>query len=111
MEGQEKRQSKDSLKKIFEVFKNQYDKLQVDIMYMMECDKKSVKGMVEGTLEYLIKEMDARVMEEYDLELSRDEAVQYIKRDCVIHSETILGSITQRLSDENTLNKKIASTR
>ena len=121
MEGQEKRQSKDSLKKIFEVFKNQYDKLQVDIMfvrkmqgkprtyktYMMECDKKSVKGMVEGTLEYLIKEMDARVMEEYDLELSRDEAVQYIKRDCVIHSETILGSITQRLSDENTLNKKV----
>lgn len=117
----ETQQLKESLTGLFKKFINQYDKTQVDIMfvrkmqgkprayktYMMECDKNSVKGMIDGTLEYLIKEVKARTLEEYDLELSRDASLQYIKKDSVIHSETILSSITQQLSDENTLNKKV----
>lgn len=121
MEAQETKLSKEDLKRIFTDFKEGYDNIQVDIMfvrkmqgkpktyktYMMECGKNSVKNMVSESLTYLMDELEIRAMEEYDLELSRDSVIQYVKKENVIHSETILSSLTQQLNDGNVLNKEV----
>lgn len=121
MDQQIQTPSKEKLVKMIEAFSIGYDKLQVDIMfvrkmpgkpkiyktYMMECNKESVKEMLLGTLAYMIQEIGNRTMEAYDLELSRDAVIQYVEKSQVIHSDAILGSITQQLSADNTLNKDV----
>nr|WP_305182895.1 Kiwa anti-phage protein KwaB-like domain-containing protein [uncultured Schaedlerella sp.] len=121
MNQRPQRHSKEELTQIIESFLSTYDRIQVDIMfvrkmsgkpkayktYMLECDKASVKEMLLGTLDYMVQEIGRRSMEGYDLELSRDAAVQYVEKSHVLHSDAVLGSITQQLSQENTLNQDV----
>lgn len=121
MNQRPQRHSKEELTQIIESFLSTYDRIQVDIMfvrkmsgkpktyktYMLECDKASVKEMLLGTLDYMVQEIGRRSMEEYDLELSRDAAVQYVEKSHVLHSDAVLGSITQQLNQENTLNQDV----
>lgn len=113
--------SKEELKNRIEVFADKYDKTQVDIMfvrktsskqrtyktYMMECSKQSVKEMIIGSLENISRVLDTYAMEPYDLEMSRDDTVQYVQKESVIHSDAILGSLTEQLDDQNTLNQDV----
>ncbi len=121
MDRQIQMPSKEKLIKTMRDFSDRYDEIQIDIMfvrkmpgkpktyktYMMECDKESVREMIIGTLAYMLQETGRRTMEAYDLELSRDAVIQYVEKSQVIHSDTILGSLTLQLNARNTLNKDV----
>lgn len=101
-------------------FINSFKDVQLDIMfvqkvsgksryktYMLECTKGDMKEMIVGTLNKIVNELGKRDLVEYDLELYRDNTIQYVPRSNVIHSNEVFSQITTTLNESNTLNSNV----
>lgn len=109
------------LKEITDLFKENYDRLQVDIMfvrksnsarekykiYMFPCQTQDVKQMIINSLAVISDATDKRRMDNYDLVVSLDETIQIIEKSKVINADNVLSKITTNYTDKNTIGDNI----
>lgn len=109
------------LREVIDLYKVNYDKLQIDIMfvrksmsikekyktYMFPCKASDAKKMIINSFSVIETAATKRRMDNYDLVVSLDETIQIIEKAKVVNTDTILGKITVNYTDANIIGDNV----